>query len=124
MNEYIRWYLASESMFCGDYVISDEDPNVRKCNMKDEVPIGKLTTKHYTNEYIAGDRVPVKSIWFDGKLIEFLQIGDHEFVPGKSYEYIKMMVEGKSYYEYLNIVKLKTQLNDIISKLKYIRDEL
>ena len=80
MLEDIWYYQAEESMENGDYVICDEDPHLRKIR-EGELPIGrvKLTFKHNVE---TGERVGVKSIWYNGRLREILRIGDYMFVRG------------------------------------------
>lgn len=120
----IIWYQAGEDLKEGDYAICLKDPTIMKWDGKTHVPIGKAIHTMYTSKYKWGDRVPVVSIWYCGRLAETLKIGDRLFVIGEMRDYIERAVRGDSDDEIYGAYEKKNMINEIIYKLKKMRDEL
>ena len=66
----------------GDFVISDEDPLIRKIR-KDEFPIGFVASGGFQNEYVAGDRVPIEGLVDSfGRMLKTIEINGILYVKG------------------------------------------
>ncbi len=119
-----RWYQAGGDMEKGDYVICKEDPTVLKWNGKNGIPIGKVIGTSYTTKYSWGDRVLIDEIWDGGYLLETLKIGNQMFYIGNRLDYVKRKVDGKSDEEIFEIYDKKHAIDEVIYKLKKVRDKL
>lgn len=80
--ENIWYFQATEPMTIGDYVVCDNDTDLRKVK-ENEIPMGRVITSTYTTKYKNGERVPVYLIFNESsRLKEVLKIGDMMFVIG------------------------------------------
>ena len=119
-----KFYQSTERMKEGNYVISTDDLTIRKCKMN-EIPIGKVSFKRsvFKNDmnYKPYEIVPVKSIWYCGRLTDTIRINGNLYVRGESYNYIKTIVNGGSLEDFLSKKGIENELTTVIYELKRIK---
>lgn len=124
MKQY-RWYQTIEPLFdeelvsdCGDGI------EVKRCNMVDEIPLGRVKKQYYQNTIISGDRVLIDPIWYFGRLVENITIGDVLFTLGTPYKYMKTIVEGGDLDDYMAKMLRQTEIDKRICELERKKREL
>ena len=121
----IRYYQTTEALKVEDFVSDCGDGIlVKKCNMINEVPIGRVLGHPRGTEIVVGDRIGVKSIWEFDRLREKIIIDGDLYVIGTEYKFIDCMISGGSVEEYYRRCEEERKIGEKIQKLKIKRDNL
>ena len=121
----IRYYQTTEALEDGDFVSDCGDGiQVKKCNMVDMVPLGRIRFLTYQSEVNALDMVAIESIWEFGRLMENIVIDGDLYVIGTEYKFIDCMISGGSVEEYYRRCEEERKIGEKIQKLKIERDNL
>ena len=125
MNDRIRYYQATEALEDGEFVSDCGDGiQVKKCNMVDMVPLGRIRFLTYQYKVEAGDNVAIESLWEFGRLMETITIGKCIYCRGDDYRYVKIMVEDGSLSLYYRKLERDREIKKKVMKLEWERREL